>query len=135
MLMEIIRVAKNEYGVFGVALLDHKAFCVTLEPMDLRNAQDISCIPLGTYTCMRKLSPHFGDTFEVTNVPGRANILIHPGNSRSDTHGCILLARKFGVLGKDRAILNSGDTFKEFLDYTKALHEFSLCISEYSGVL
>jgi hypothetical protein len=37
-------------------------------------------------------SPRFGrDLIELSDVPGRSEILIHPGNYPRDTQGCVLL--------------------------------------------
>ncbi len=66
--------------------------------------------------CRRVESPRFGYTYEVTAVPGRSHILLHPGNVVGDTQGCILLGRHFGLLRGDRAVLNSGQTFAGFME-------------------
>jgi hypothetical protein len=127
---ELIRVEKGESGTFGVLKIDGRVFCVTLEPQDKGNKKNISCIPEGTYTCKRNMSPKYGETFEITNVPNRSHVLIHSGNVVKHTKGCVLLARKFGVLGEDRAILNSGGTFNEFMKKTSLIDEFELTIKE-----
>jgi hypothetical protein len=111
----LYRVEKADAGTFGVFLLDGEAFCVTLEPPDLGNRSDVSCIPEGRYRCMPVDSPHFGRTYEITDVPGRTHILFHPGNLRRDTHGCVLLAGRFGVLGSERAVLGSRPVCDQFL--------------------
>jgi hypothetical protein len=113
--VDIIRVEKSDAGTFGVCLLDGKAFCVTLEPEDRDNAEGVSCIPEGEYIARRVNSPRYGDTFEVTGVPGRTHILFHAGNVEDDTRGCVLLGRNFGALGEQRAVLSSGNTFKSFM--------------------
>ncbi|MGE4194703.1 MAG: DUF5675 family protein [Pseudodesulfovibrio sp.] len=111
----IHRIEKSDAGTFGVLSMDGLVFCLTLEPPDRNNAVGRSCIPEGTYTCRRVDSPTFGPTFEVADVPGRTAILFHQGNVTRDTHGCVLLGRRFGVLNGERGILTSKQTLVEFL--------------------
>ena len=113
--IEIIRLEATQFGVFGVLKIDKEVFCVTLEPPDLLNAHSRSCIPTGQYECQLWNSPSFGKTYLVMGVPNRANILFHPGNRVGDTEGCILVAQHFGKLHDDRAVLNSGNTFRDFM--------------------
>lgn len=106
------------------------AFCVTLSPPDVRNRRNVSNIPDSQYLCKRVVSPQFGETFEVTNVPGRSHVLFHAGNLVTASQGCIILAQHFGKLDGDRAVLNSGDTFKKFMEGFKDVDQFSLTIKE-----
>lgn len=114
--IELIRLEANlEFGTFGVLRINKRVFCVTLEPPDLENQLNRSSIPAGQYFMKRTVSMSYGHTFEVCDVPGRAHILFHPGNLVSHTQGCILLARHYGKLAGNRAVLNSGRTFKAFM--------------------
>ncbi|MDY0308163.1 MAG: DUF5675 family protein, partial [Desulfovibrionaceae bacterium] len=66
--------------------------CFTLERPWLNNQRRVSCIPAGTYKGRVLPSPRFGiDLPELLDVPGRDQILIHPGNTIDDTEGCILI--------------------------------------------
>lgn len=127
---ELIRLEKGYDGTFGVLRLDGQVFCVTLEPPDRGNAANVSCIPAGRYACRRVESPRFGVTYEVTGVPGRSHILLHPGNLTEDTHGCVLLGKHFGLLRGDRAVLNSGRTFTEFMERCHDAEGFPFVIEE-----
>lgn len=119
-ILELTRVEeKHHYGTFGYLRINKEVFCVTLEPPDLLNETGRSSIPAQQYTCKRILSPTFGETFEVLFVPGRTGILFHAGNVAADTKGCIILAQHWGKLRGDRAVLNSGKTFKEFMGRLK----------------
>ena len=69
--------------------------CKTLELPNLDNQQNISCIPRGTYTVRRHISPTFHECFNVCDVPGRTHILIHAGNFYTDIKGCILVGEVF----------------------------------------
>lgn len=64
--------------------------CKTLELPWKDNARNESCIPTGEYLVKKVHSPTFGECFEVANVENRSAILIHAGNFKRDTRGCIL---------------------------------------------
>ena len=114
-ILELIRLAETDQGTLGVLKIQKIPFCCTLELPDLLNAQSRSSIPAQQYICQRIQSPKFGETFQVMDVPGRSAVLFHAGNTAADTEGCILLGQYWGKLGERRAILNSGNTFKAFM--------------------
>lgn len=122
------RVTTGEQGTFGVLLVNDIPFALTLERKWLNNRVNISCIPEGEYACNRVKSPKFGNTFEVTNVTGRSHILFHKGNLDDDSHGCILVGEKFGMLSADAGILESRQGFNEFMLLLEEDDEFSLSI-------
>lgn len=129
--LEIIRVEDSyQCGVFGMLLIGTEAFSLTLEPREWENVKNISCIPPGQYECVRIISPKFGTTYEICNIPNRSHVLFHPGNRVEDTEGCVLLAEKLGKLKGDRAILNSGKTFANFMNTMQSYPEFRLTIKE-----
>ena len=121
-IVELVRIEIGSEGTFGVLRINKQAFCVTLESQN-------KAIPTGQYICKPIESPKFGGTFQVQDVPGRSNILFHPGNTVEDTAGCVLIGESFGKLRSDRAILNSGKTFKAFL-YDVGRAPFHLTIIE-----
>ena len=127
---EMVRLEKGADGTFGVLHLDGKVFCVTLELPDRGNEANVSCIPAGSYTCKKVDSPAFGWTFEISDVPGRSHILFHAGNVTDDTQGCVLLGKYFGLLGPDRGVLQSGPTFKNFLERCSGVESFQFLIEE-----
>ena len=131
--VELIRLEKGGQGTFGVLRLDGEVFCVTLEPPERGNLTDISCIPAGRYRCRRVVSPRFGETFEVTGVPGRSQILVHAGNLAADTRGCVLVGRRYGVLGSERAVLESKATFAEFMDRCRGADDFEFRVEDACG--
>lgn len=126
--MELVRIESGEAGTFGVLSLDGQVFCLTLEPPDRGNAVGESCVPAGRYQCRRVNSPRFGNTFEVAGVPGRTRILFHRGNVAADTSGCVLLGSRFGVVGRSRAVLDSGHAFAAFLERCAGQDRFDLTI-------
>jgi hypothetical protein len=85
-----------------------KLICYTLEPMWKGNEPLDSCIPPGSYHCIPHSGDKFTDVWEVANVANRTAILIHPGNTIADTHGCILVGLvpySNGVMQSRRAIM------------------------------
>jgi len=130
-IVELIRLEEDfKDGTFGVLKINKEVFCVTLEPPDIENARNISSIPAQQYVCRRVDSPRYGDTFEICDVPFRTNVLVHPGNQVIHTQGCVLLAQHFGKLRGDRAVLNSGNTFRAFLSRMTMHNTFHLTIKE-----
>lgn len=134
---ELVRFDANEYGTLG-----RFEQWRTLEEEDQNNQRNISSIPVGTYVCKRVNSPRFGNTFEVTGVPGRSHILFHPLNTEEDTEGCIGIGTHFGVLkvlDEDTghikhklAILRSRDAFSEFLQFFEGCDEWLLVVRDYA---
>lgn len=125
------RVSSDAQGTYGVYLDGTKPFAVTLERPWMNNQRSISCIPAGTYICRRVQSPRFGNTFEITGVPGRTHILHHPGNEVKNTEGCVLVAEQFGKLGDGNvAVLQSRAGFNELMEKLKGVDEFKLEILE-----
>ena len=134
-IMKLLRVENNRtHGTFGTFVMNDEAFCVTLEPPDKMNKKNISCIPALQYICKRTISPKFGETFEIMNVPDRKHVLFHAGNTVEDTLACIIMGSNFGKLRKStytlRAVLNSGRTFKNFMLELKGIDKFKLTIKE-----
>lgn len=129
--MRLVRVLNDhKYGTFGVLKINESWMCVTLEPPDKLNKANISCIPTGQYYCEKIVSPKFGNTWTVTGVTDRGNILFHPGNRVPDTQGCIITAESFNKLMGELAVLNSGKTFKAFLDVLAEFDRAHLTVSE-----
>jgi len=62
----------------------------TLEPPWRNNTPYQSSIPPGIYFASPYKSPTFGPTIILRGVTGRSYILFHPGNTPSNTQGCIL---------------------------------------------
>ena len=127
----IIRLEESSQGTLGALRINGRLFCATLELPDKGNAANISRIPPGKYIAAKTRSPRFGETFEVLDVPHRSHILFHAGNTKDDTQGCILLGRKWGVLKSERAVLNSGATFRDFLAILADHDEFNLTVEEH----
>ena len=135
--LELKRISRNsQHPTFGVLMHGGQPFAVTLERPWKHNERGRSCIPDGTYLCNRVDSPKFGDTFGVSDVPGRSHILFHKGNVNDDTHGCIIVGEQFDYLNGDQAVLASAKGYKEFMALLNDMGAFNLIISDhYSGSL
>lgn len=94
MLIKVVRKwSKPEY-IIGQLFVDDYLFCNTLEPP--KNRERYPCIPRGSYPIDIRWSVKFkGYRPFVDAVPGRFGIMIHEGNSVTDTHGCILVGQNY----------------------------------------
>jgi hypothetical protein len=84
------------------------------------NQRRISCIPEGQYKWVKHISPKFGATIWLQNVPNRSEILIHRGNFTSDILGCILPGDDILDVNGDGIpdVTNSRVTMRKLLDNT-----------------
>ena len=103
MTVTIQRTSQDFTGTHGSMYEGIKFLCYTEELPWLGNQPDISCIPEGTYYCSRHNSPSHPNTWQVNDVPGRSNVLIHTGNTVKDTEGCILV----GMIKSPSGVLES----------------------------
>lgn len=141
----LLRFCNGPFGCFGfLLLLDDRGVVVehfaTAEDDWDGNRRQKSAIPVGTYQCVKRVSPRFGPTFEITGVPGRSAILFHAGNTEEDTLGCVLLGERFGGLTvpdedapgqplvEKWAVKESKAAFRRFRDATVGLQQFELTV-------
>lgn len=130
MKVEIHRTYHSGDATIGKMSVNGIYLCRTLEPEWMENKGSISCIPEGDYHCVIVVSPKFGITFCVSGVNGRDHILFHAGNTRKDTHGCILLGMEIGFIDGERAVLKSKEAMFDFMDKMAGLQGFDLTIGE-----
>lgn len=129
MRLKITRKYKKQGYTIGELFIDGKKFCDTLEPEDRGLTSDMTgeevrrlkvmrktAIPKGRYQVrMDVVSPKYktraayefceGKLPRLVAVPGFSGILIHIGNWKEDTGGCILVGRnivKGGLLHSTR---------------------------------
>lgn len=104
-------------GELRVYDADHvlQAVFYTVEPPWKQNRTDISCIYNGKFRLVKRWSKRYGNHFHVVDTYGRTLMLIHIGNYRKDTEGCILPGKGFTDIDGDGHldITSSGDTMKE----------------------
>ena len=93
----------------------------TLELPWKDNKQKVSCIPKGFYVAKKRWSEKYGDHYEITDVEDRSLILIHPGNYRKDTKGCVILGHLLADIDGDKYldVINSNKTIQHLHDKTK----------------
>ena len=146
--LRLLRTDLTADGVFGRLLVPGHTALHTAEDDWRNNLRGESCIPAGTYTLRRSLFiKHQLPTFEVTGVPGRSRILIHPGNTEEDVEGCILVGLSFGrlpvVRDEDtgqvkvtkRAVLGSRVAFKMFMSWMVGVDTATLVVEWAPGLL
>lgn len=123
LLTRVVSSTKQTLGGLVLPLLNEIFTCKTLELPWLDNANDISCIPAGTYPCkwtrsnrLSKLAGHDVYTYEVLNVPNRAGVRIHSANYFYQLKGCIALgdAHKDINIDGHLDVLHSGTTCAKF---------------------
>ena len=136
--LKLVRVRATLLATFGVLMEADSAaapFAVTLErefdggsnrPSTTTRAG--ACIPAGTYSCVRVLSPKFKDTFLVRGVDGRSEILFHKGNLQDDSRGCVLVGEQFNPVKDGRGITASAEGFEEFMRLQAGVTSFTLTI-------
>ena len=93
----LIRDTINDVSTMGKLFLNGEEFCDTLELPWKQNQRNISCIPAGEYDARLRL-PRESATREyihllIKDVPNRSYILVHIGNTTSDTQGCSLVGQ------------------------------------------
>lgn len=106
----------------GRVYINGEYFCFSIE--DATRTTKIkgeTCIPPGVYPLATRFSPRFSKEYKhdmiwVQNVPGFEFILIHWGNTISDTEGCLIIGDKIGVVKQKDAVLNSRATYLKFYD-------------------
>lgn len=72
----------------GEIMLPDGQFIYALERPWLNNQVSVSCIPEGVYIIDRNTTGRF-QWYEVSDVPKRTHIEIHPANRVSQLEGCI----------------------------------------------
>lgn len=109
MKLQLKRVFKGETYTIGKLYVDGVFVCDTLEDKvrDVKIKHE-TAIPAGTYEVVLSLSARFKRILpRLLNVPGFDGILIHPGNDKDDTSGCILV----GENKEKGKVINSKITF------------------------
>lgn len=91
--IEVKRTFKGPDYTIGKMYLDGKYFCDTLEDaVRSVKVKHQTAIPAGEYKVIVNMSPRFGKMLpRLLDVPGFEGVLIHSGNTKEDTSGCILV--------------------------------------------
>lgn len=103
MKLKLVRTDKTAESTIGALYIDGAFECYTLEDTERPDGVKIygeTAIPRGAYTVDITVSPRFKrDLPLLVGVKNYVGVRIHPGNTASDTEGCILVGRR---KGKDR---------------------------------
>ena len=128
----IERFGSTPHGTFGT-LKFNDFQCYTVEKPWEFNKQSISCIPEGTYTANRYLSPTDGRgvVWMLNNVPDRSFIQIHRGNTMHDVIGCVAVGTDLGFIDNLWAVANSRVAFDRLMGETKDLDEITVKITSF----
>lgn len=135
-------VSHAAYGVFGLwCFPDRVPWLAAVEDPWLPALANVdggqSCIPAGYYRCRlvtsdltKKLTKGVWTvTYEITGIPGRSKVRLHPGNTSNnaaggaldDTRGCVLLGTRFGSVDRQPGVLSSVAAFNEFMERQTAI--------------
>lgn len=95
--------------------------CKTLELAYRNNEPNISCIPKGIYLVKKrtdKRSKFKYTHLHIQHVPNRSYILVHIGNYKTQTEGCILPGATFYDLNQDglKDVTSSKSTFTKLIE-------------------
>jgi len=103
----------------------------TLELSWKHNFMNISCIPMGTYSCELRTSEKYGKHLIVNDVEDRSMILIHSGNFNTQTRGCILVGEKLSYINSDKNIdiTNSKKTLAKIIELIDNDNDIKLIIN------
>ena len=124
-MIRLIRLEQTIEGALGSLVLDGELFCSFLMPDDGDPGR--FQIPAGKYKCRRYHGTKWKDTFEIV-VENNSALLFHSGNVEAHSMGCVLLGQYPGKLGENRAVLNSGATFRKFMGRMENVEEFDINI-------
>lgn len=137
--LKLERIFKGDTYTIGKLYINNEYFCDTLEDKDRGLTSDMSldeiksikikgvtAIPTGTYSITLDVqSPKFstykqyafcdGYLPRLIDVPGYEGVLIHIGNTDSDSDGCVLVGKNT-VKGM---VTNSTETFKKLYPILK----------------
>ena len=126
--IKVKRIARKETYTIGKMYIDGAYFCDTLEDRDRfyfgeSKVPGTTAIPTGRYLLnLNTVSPRFSKVWfyqdvcegklpRLMGVPNFEGVLVHCGNSATDTEGCILVGKNLEV-GK---VLNSRATFMRLM--------------------
>ncbi len=103
--------------------------CKVLELPWRDNKRRISRIPRGHYECVKHISPNFGNSIWIKDVPDRSEILIHVGNfignpnpktGKPDSLGCPIVGEQFNDPGTGVVnVTNSRTTINKLYELVK----------------
>lgn len=128
--MILTRNSAEQTGIYGTMASEDGAFtCATLEHAFLQhNGTYAPIIQSGTYTCELGTFTLEGyppaQYYQIMNVIGHTDVLIHFGNYNRSSDGCVLVGEK----RVEDMITNSDAMFEKFMKYMNG-QSFQLTVS------
>ncbi len=107
MQLKLVRQVFTQNSTIGQLFVDGLLECHTLE--DMVRPEKIfgeTAVPAGSYQVVISMSQRFKTRLPLlVDVPGYTGVRIHPGNTKADTLGCILVGQSRGTdsIGASRA--------------------------------
>jgi hypothetical protein len=95
--LTIERQLSSSSCTMGYLIADGEVLCYTLELPWVDNLNNISCIPVGTYSGILRYDKTDGWRIQLENVPNRTGVQIHMGNYTSQIKGCVLVGTNSNV--------------------------------------
>ena len=120
----VVRDTFTENSTIGKMLIDGAFFCYTLEDT-IRDVKidGETAIPYGSYKVIVNMSNRFKVLMPLLlNVKGFEGVRVHFGNSKVDTHGCILV----GATKSKDFIGNSKATFTKLMKKLEGQKDITL---------
>lgn len=92
------------------------------------NQRRISCIPTGIYKAKKHVSPRFGQSLWLQDVPNRSEILVHKGNYYTDILGCILIGTGLADINNDGVmdVRNSAKAVGQLMNYLTNVNDIMI---------
>lgn len=135
-IIKLERMGSTPWGTFGTLRLPDGAAFPTVERRWEYNAPGKSCIPAGVYTLSQRASGvvsrtsggEFKRGWEVTGVPNRSLIMIHPANWADELEGCIAPGRAHQVINGKPGVSASRAAFRDLMHRLAAREQWTLAI-------
>lgn len=136
-LIDLVRTSYEPKGTRGVLAMPDGWACFTVELPWRGNKVALSCIPEGEYPLKlrrshaveRATGGEYLSGWEVTEVPGRTYIMIHPANYPPELEGCIAPGRDKTDMDGYPAVGSSRDAFDKLMSELEGGSEWTLRIS------
>ena len=115
--------------VRGTLVIAGKTFHILERPWK-DNLPNESCIPIGEYEAVflpQSASGKYQNIYQLQSVPGRSDILIHPGNVVEHSRGCLIIGLRRGMFDGKPAVLDSRTALADLVE-TTGLDNFLLKI-------
>ena len=134
MKLQVIRTMCGADCTIGELLVDGEHECYTLEDVVRPDGEKIfgkTAIPYGTYSVAITFSHHFQrDLPLLVGVPNFDGVRIHPGNTASDTEGCLLVGKHYTAGAVTESRLAFDTLFTKIRDAISGGEEVTITYSD-----